>query len=188
MRMGIQVMQMIQVAQYNSVHCDFTTVWNMHTYTEDAFSPVCSVLSGVPAAEVNSPSMLLSEISSTPNKLDQFIEILSGDHKQDFVDLTNPKMLYDVSTKLQEHNLLTNFVNFLYSLASDEISPDIVPFRALLDTAHFYNLSDTCSMWYNPIMKEFWHVVLSALEVQLYIFFLDPVVQDKLCLIPDYVK
>ena len=127
----------------------------MCTYTEDAFSPVCSVLSSVPAAEVNSPSMSLSEISSTPNKLHKFIEILSGDHKQDFVDLTNLKMLYNVSTKLQECNLLTDFVNFLYSLASDEISPDIVPFRALLDTVHFYNLSDTCSMWYDPIMKEF---------------------------------
>ena len=135
----------------------------MCTYTKNAFSPVCSVLSGVPAAGVNSPSMSLSEISSTPNKLDQFIEILSGDHKQDFVDLTNPKMLYNVSTKLQECNLLTDFVNFLYSLASDEISPDTVPFRALLDAAHFYNLSDTCSMWYDPIMKEFWHAVLKCL-------------------------
>ena len=64
------------------------------------------------------------------------------------MDLTNPKMLYDVSTKLQEYNLLTDFVNFLYSLASDEISPDIVPFRALLDTACFYNLNDTCTTWY----------------------------------------
>ena len=152
-----------RVAQYNSVSCDVTSMCNMCTYTENAFSPVHSVLSGVPAAEVNSPSKSLLEISSTPNKLDQFIEILSGDHKQDFVDLTNLKMLYDVSTKLQECNLLTDFVNFLYSLASDEISPDIVPFRALLDTAHFYNLSDTCSMWYDPIMKEFWHVVFKCL-------------------------
>ena len=126
-----------RVAQYNSVSCDVTSACNMCTYTKNAFSPVCSVLSGVPAAEVNSPSKSLSEISSTPNKLDQFIEILLGDHKQDFVDLTNPKMLYDVSTKLQECNLLTDFVNFLYSLASNEISPDIVPFRALLDTAGF---------------------------------------------------
>ena len=94
---------------------------------EDAFSPVHSVLSSVPAAEVNSPIMSLSEMSSTPTKLDQFIEILSGDHKHDFVDLTNPKMLYNVSTNLQECNLLTDFVNFLYSLASDEISPDIDP-------------------------------------------------------------
>ena len=104
---------------------------------------LCAALSAVPAAEINSPNISLSEDASTPNKLDQLIEILSGDHKEDFVDLTNLKMLYDVSTKLQECNLLTDFVNFLYSLASDEISPDIVPFRALLDTAHFYNLTDT---------------------------------------------
>ena len=49
------------------------------------------------------------------------------------------------------------------ALASDEISPDIAPFRALLDTAHFYNLSDTRSMWYDPIMKELWHVVFKCL-------------------------
>ena len=79
------------------------------------------------------------------------------------MDLTKLEMLYDVSTKLQECNLLSDFVNFLYSLASDEISPDIVPFRALLDTACFYNLSNTCSMWYDPIMKEFWHVVFECL-------------------------
>ena len=54
-------------------------------------------------------------------------------------------MLYEVSTKLHDRNLLKDFVNFLYMLASDEISPDIVPFRALLDTARFYSLTDTCT-------------------------------------------
>ena len=55
-----------RVAKYNSVHCDVTTPSNVHTCTEGAFSPVHSVLSAVPAAEVNSPTMSLSEDSSTP--------------------------------------------------------------------------------------------------------------------------
>ena len=76
---------------------------------------------------------------------------------------------------------------FLYSLASDEISPDIVPFRALLDIAHFYNLSDTCSMWYNPIMKEFWHAVFKCLGGPALCLFSGPrgtgqaVLDSKLC-------